>query len=141
MNKTFTTFRVYFSNDLHFSFELLHNCRLNLNHQCDTHIKLSCHIRFRHAFSALRCVFYYLPWFADVYGKKVISSKTQCNAENTCRNRMWQLDLNTNLSTTIDQTLNLMVSLKRDSLISHVLVKCDVTDCHRFNWTKKVEQH
>ena len=37
--------------------------------------------------------FYYLPWFVDVYGKKVITSKTQCNAENACGNRMWQLGL------------------------------------------------
>ena len=35
--------------------------------------------------------FYYLRWFVDVYGKKVITSKMQHNAENACRNRMWQL--------------------------------------------------
>ena len=37
--------------------------------------------------------FYYLPWFVDVYGKKVNTSKMQRNAENACRHRMWQLGL------------------------------------------------
>ena len=51
------------------------------------------HIPFMHAFTALHCIFYYLPWFVDVYGKKVITSKMQCNAENACGNWMWQRGL------------------------------------------------
>ena len=35
--------------------------------------------------------FYYLPWFVDVYEKKVITWKTQRNAENAWGNQMWQL--------------------------------------------------
>ena len=38
-------------------------------------------------------VFFILPRFVDVYGKKVVTSKIQCNTENACGNRMWQLGL------------------------------------------------
>ena len=41
----------------------------------------------------------YLPWFVDIYGKKVITSKTQRNAENACGNRIWQLGLKAHLHT------------------------------------------
>ena len=60
---------------------------LSLNSRVKAHL----HIPFMHAFTTLHCIFYNLPWFVDVYEKKVISSKTQRNAENACRNRMWQL--------------------------------------------------
>ena len=53
--------------------------------------KAHLHIPFTHAFAALSCIFYYLPWFVDVYGKKIITLKMQCNEENACGNRMWQL--------------------------------------------------
>ena len=60
-------------------------------------VKECLHIPFTNAFTALSCIFYHLPWFVDVYGKKVITLKTQRNAENECRNRMWQLGFNLRL--------------------------------------------
>ena len=49
--------------------------------------KARLHIPFTYAFTALHCVF----WFVDVYGKRVITLKMQCNAENACGNQMRQL--------------------------------------------------
>jgi len=49
-------------------------------------IKLSLHIRFPHAFTTLRCNFFYnISWFCSI---KVRNKKFQCNVENACRNRM-----------------------------------------------------
>ena len=60
-------------------------CQLMLLTTVDAHLS----IPFPHAFSALHCVFYYLPWLAQI---KVSNKKTQRNAVNACVNRMLQLD-------------------------------------------------
>ncbi len=54
-------------------------------------LKLSLHIRFPHVFTALRCIFYYLPWLSKT---KVSYKKLQCSAVNACGNRMCKLSLN-----------------------------------------------
>ena len=51
------------------------------------------HIPFMHEFTAFRFVFLLLTLVCWCLWKKVITSKTQCNAENACGNRMWQLCL------------------------------------------------
>ena len=66
---------------------------------CDTKfIKGAFTQPFTHAFTALRCVFFitYLGLLISLMsmGKKVITSKTQCTAENAWGNWMWQLGLN-----------------------------------------------
>ena len=43
--------------------------------------------------TALRFFITYLG-FVDIYGKKVITLKTQRSAENACGNWMWQLSFN-----------------------------------------------
>jgi len=53
-------------------------------------LKLSLHIRFPHAFTALRCIFYNLPWFCSI---KVSYKKSQRNSENARGNRMCKLSL------------------------------------------------
>jgi hypothetical protein len=45
-------------------------------------IKAHLHIPFPHCIAFSK----YLRWFVDVYGKKIITLKTQCNAENGCGN-------------------------------------------------------
>ena len=57
-------------------------------------IKARLHIPFTHAFTALRCVFLLFTLVCWCLWKKVITSKTQCNEESACGNRMWQLALN-----------------------------------------------
>ena len=61
---------------------------------CDESLKVRLHIPFTHAFSAMHCGFFivYLGLLISM-DKKVITSKTQCNVENTCGNRKWQLGL------------------------------------------------
>ena len=60
----------------------------------DFRLKARCHIPFTHAFIALGCVFLLLTLFCRCLWKKVVTLKTQCNAENACRNRMRQLGFN-----------------------------------------------
>ncbi len=51
-------------------------------------VKAHLHIRFPHAFFALRCNFYNLPWLRKT---KVSYKKSQRNAVNACGNRMRKL--------------------------------------------------
>ena len=54
-------------------------------------LKACLHIPFTHAITALSCIFLLLTLVCWYLWKKVITSKTQRNAENACRNQMWQL--------------------------------------------------
>jgi len=70
------------SRNRHFRFTCL-LCRENSGE--GSSIKLSLHIRFPNAFTAMSCNFFNLPWFCLI---NVSNKKLQRNAENACGNRM-----------------------------------------------------